>query len=158
MESSSNILVQLLEGMDATRWGIIGIGLVGLELATGTTYILWPAAAAFILAIWVFILPIGWEMQLLAFFGLSVVLLVLGHKFIKPLFKSGEPSETNEPARAMLGKRVIAASDFSAGNGRVKVGDTEWKALAETGNPISGAELVIMGVKGTTLVVEPIEI
>jgi len=156
MESDTNLMLQFLEGMNATRWGILGIVLVGAELATGTTYILWPAAAAFILAIWVFILPLSWEIQLILFFGLSIALLFLGHRFIKPMFKSGEPSETNEPARNLLGKRVIAASDFVAGNGRVKLADTEWKALAETGNPVSGAELVIMGVKGTTLVVEPV--
>ena len=61
MESDTNVILAFLESMNATKWGLIGIGLVGLELVTGTTYILWPAAAALILAVWVFFLPLAWD-------------------------------------------------------------------------------------------------
>jgi membrane protein implicated in regulation of membrane protease activity len=61
----------------------------------------------------------------------------------------------NEPARAFEGRRVVAASDFDNGEGRVKVGDTEWKAKAESGDPVSGDKLVVISVAGATLIVEP---
>ena len=60
MEPESNIILAFLESMNATRWGLLGIALVGLELVTGTTYILWPAVAALAVAIWVFFLPLSW--------------------------------------------------------------------------------------------------
>jgi len=46
MESDTNFILAFLESMNAVKWGLFGVALVGLELVTGTTYILWPAAAA----------------------------------------------------------------------------------------------------------------
>ncbi|WP_409432160.1 NfeD family protein [Litorimonas sp. RW-G-Af-16] len=155
MDTEPNALIQMLDSMNATRWAILGIVLLGLELITGTTYILWPAVAALILAVVVFILPLGWEMQFLLFFVLSTILLVAGHFYLKPKFKSGEPSDLNDRARSMVGARVKAVSDFEIGRGRVKVGDSEWGAAMETGNAKAGDELRVVEVKGATLWVEP---
>ena len=155
MATEPNFIVSLLEGMNATRWGLLGLGLVGLELITGTTYILWPAAAALILAVVVFFLPLSWEMQFILFFILSIILLVAGHRYLRPMMKSGEPSEVNDPGQAMLGRRVVAFSDFESGHGRVTVGDTQWSASTDGEDPKTGDALVITSVAGTTLIVEP---
>lgn len=155
MENETNIIISALESMNATRWGLIGLGLVALELVTGTTYILWPAVAALAMAAWVFFLPLSWEMQFILFFVLSTVLLVVGHFYLKPLMKSGEPSDLNDPGRTMLGRRVTAYTDFENGHGRVTVGDTQWKASTEADDPKIGDALVITAVAGATLIVEP---
>lgn len=154
MESDSNLMLAFLESMNATRWGLLGITLVGIELITGSTYILWPAVAAIVIAIWVFFLPLSWEMQFLAFFAISLALLVIGHYYVRPLMKSGEPSDLNDPGRTMLGRRVVAFTDFENGHGRVTVGDTQWKAASEGANPKSGDRLIITAVTGATLIVE----
>jgi len=156
MEPDSNTVLAFLESIKATHWGLLGIGLVGLELATGTTYILWPALAALAMAVLVFILPLSWELQFILFFLLSTILLVVGHKFLRPAMKSGEPSDINDPARTMLGRRVVAFTDFDNGHGRVTVGDTQWKASTESDDELAeGDKLVITGVVGTTLIVAP---
>lgn len=155
MENETNLILSALESMNATKWGILGLLLVGLELVTGTTYILWPAVAALAMAAWVFFLPLPWEMQFVLFFVLSTVLLVVGHLYLKPLMKSGEPADLNDPGRTMLGRRVTAFADFDNGHGRVTVGDTQWKANAESGNPKTGDALVITAISGATLIVEP---
>lgn len=155
MESETNVIIAALETMNATKWGLIGLGLVGLELVTGTTYILWPAVAALAMAAWVFFLPLSWEMQFILFFVLSTVLLVVGHLYLKPLMKSGEPADLNDPGRTMLGRRVVAFTDFENGHGRVTVGDTQWKASTNSDDPKIGDKLVITSVAGATLIVEP---
>ena len=155
MESDTNMIVAFLESMNATRWGLLGISLVGLELITGTTYILWPAVAALVMSAWVFFLPLSWELQFVLFFVLSIVLLVVGHLYLRPLMKSGEPSDLNDPSRAMLGRRVTAFTDFENGHGRVTVGDTQWKSSTEADDPKIGDALVITAVAGATLIVEP---
>lgn len=155
MEPETNMIVALLESMNATRWGLLGIGLVGLELVTGTTYILWPAVAALVMSALVFFLPLSWELQFVLFFILSIVLLVVGHLYLRPLMKSGEPSDLNDPGRTMLGRRVIAFTDFENGHGRVTVGDTQWKSSTDSADPKIGDALVITGVAGATLLVEP---
>jgi len=55
----------------------------------------------------------------------------------------------------MIGIRVRAIGDFELGEGRVQVGDTQWRARINEGNPNSGDELKVLSVKGTTLIVEP---
>lgn len=155
MEPDSNAVVAFLESIKATHWGLLGLGLVGLELVTGTTYILWPAIAALVIAAWVFFLPLSWELQFILFFLLSGVLLVVGHLYLRPIMKSGEPADLNDPARTMLGRRVIAFTDFENGQGRVTVGDTQWKASTDSDDPVIGDNLVITSVAGTTLIVEP---
>ena len=156
MENDTNLLVQMLESMSGTKWLILGVLLLVLEVVTGTTYILWPAVAALIVGIIAFVLPMAWEMQFLLFFILSGILLVVGHKFVRPKMKGGEPSELNDRARSMVGMRVKAVADFDTGMGRVQVGDTQWRASIVDGNPVSGAELRVVSVKGTTLQVEAV--
>lgn len=156
MNNDANLLVQMLESMSGSKWLILGVLLLVLEVVTGTTYILWPAVAALIVGIIVFILPLAWEMQFLLFFVLSGILLVVGHKFVRPKMQGGEPSDLNDRARTMVGMRVKAVADFETGLGRVQVGDTQWRASIFEGNPAAGAELRVMSVKGTTLQVEAV--
>lgn len=161
MENDTNLLIQMLESMSGSKWLILGVLLLVLEVVTGTTYILWPAVAALIVGVITFILPpgwpLGWEMQFLLFFILSAVLLLVGHKFVRPHMKGGEPSDLNDRARTMVGMRVKAVADFETGLGRVHVGDTQWRASIVDGNPAAGAELRVISVKGTTLQVEAVE-
>jgi membrane protein implicated in regulation of membrane protease activity len=56
----------------------------------------------------------------------------------------------------MVGMRVKAVTDFDTGLGRVQVGDTQWRASIQDGNPSAGAKLRVVSVKGTTLQVEAI--
>ncbi len=156
MSNEPNFLIQFLEGMNGTRWLILGFGLLVAEVATGTSYILWTAVAALIVGLVTFILPIGWQMQFLLFAILSVVLLVVGHKYVRPKFKGGEPSDLNDRARALIGKRVKAVKDFETGIGRVYVGDTQWRAKMDEGNAKAGEELKVVSVESTTLTVEKV--
>lgn len=156
MEKDPNTALAFLEGLKASHWMLFGIGLGALELMTGSTYILWPAVAAIIVAAGAFLLPLTWQLQVLLFVGLSLVLLVLGHYYVRPMSKSGEPQDLNDPSRTMVGLRVKAVSDFEIGRGRVQVADTQWGAAMHEGNAKAGDELRVTEVKGTTLWVEPV--
>ena len=156
-DKDPNLIISLVEGMNASRWMILAIVLLGVELVTGTTYILWVAAAALIMAALVFILPLSWGVQFVLFFILSVVLLVLGHKYVRPKFKGGEPADLNDRARTMVGEPVKAVADFEFGKGRVSHGDTQWAAALISGKEAkAGDQLRIVSVKGATLQVETV--
>ena len=155
MENEPNVLMSMLESMNGVKWMILGVLLLIAELLTGTTYILWPAIAALLVGVLAFLLPFGWEMQFMLFFIVSTVLLFVGHKYVRPQMKGGEPSDLNDRARAMVGMRVRAIADFELGRGRVQVGDTQWRAAMGDGNAKAGQELRVLSVKGTTLTVEP---
>lgn len=151
-----NSLIQMLSEMGGVHWLILAFGLLVVEVLSGTSYLLWPAAAAFIVGLVSFILPIGPEMQFLLFAVITVVLLYVGHKYLRPKVHGGEPSELNDRALSMIGMRVKAVADFETGVGRVHVGDTQWRASMDDGNAKAGSELRVMSVKGTTLAVEPV--
>lgn len=154
MEKDPNALIAMLQSMTGTKWIIIGVVLLVLELLTGTTYILWPAAAALFVGIVTFILPLSWEMQFLIFFLASAVLLFWGHKYLRPKMKGGEPSDLNDRARSMIGTRVKVIADFETGQGRVQLGDSQWRARVDEGTASAGQEMRVVRVDGTTLVCE----
>jgi len=157
MNNEPNMLLDFLEAMNGMRWLIAGFALLILEVLTGTSYLLWPAAAALIVGVLTFIpIGLGWEMQFLLFALLTSVLLYLGHTKLRPKMHGGEPSDLNDRARSMVGMRVKAIADFETGRGRVQVGDTQWRASMESGNAKAGDEMRIVSVKSTTLTVEPL--
>ncbi len=138
----------------AWHWLVLGVVLLGIELAITSTYLLWPAVAALCVGILLFIAPMGWEMQLMLFFVISVATLVLGRTHFQKFVKGGEVSDVNDPGRAMIGRQVRAIADFDGREGRVSVGDTQWKARMEAGTAADGDLLTIVGVTGATLIVE----
>ncbi|PHR61699.1 MAG: hypothetical protein COA43_02935 [Robiginitomaculum sp.] len=157
MNTEPNAILQFLEGMNGARWLILGFILLVIEVVTGTMYFLWIAAAAFILGVFMFIAPVfDWSTQLIIFAVLTGILLYVGHTHLRPKMKGGEPSDLNDRARSMVGMRVKAVADFETGRGRVQVGDTQWRALMETGDAKAGQELSIHSIKGTTLIVVPL--
>lgn len=148
-------MIELLESMNGTKWVVLAVALIIAEIVTGTTYILWPAIAALVVGFLSFGGFFTWEMQFLLFFMISLALLFVGHKFVRPQMKGGETSDLNDRATAMIGLRVRAIADFELGQGRVQVGDTQWRAKVRDGDPKAGDELQVKSVEGTTLNVEP---
>jgi len=157
LQSDTNVIVQLLGSMGWSQWLILGVVLLVIEVITGTTYVLWVAAAALIVGVLTFLLSIGWPMQFILFFVLSIALLFLGHTYMRPrMLGDGEDDDLNDRAKSMAGMRVKAIADFETGRGRVQVGDTQWRAEMDIGDAKAGQELRVASVRGTTLIVEPI--
>ncbi len=148
-------MIELLSQLTAWHWLVFGVVLLGVELSTGSTYILWPAVSALAVGVLLFIAPsLGWEMQMMLFFLLSVATLVLGRTHLQKLVKGGEPSDLNDPGQAMIGRQVEAVTDFTGTEGRVRVGDTQWAARLADGTAAAGDLLRVESVQGATLIVE----
>lgn len=157
MDKDPNALIAMLESMDAWKWLILGVLVLVLELFTGSLFLLWPAIAALIVGVVMFVLPLGWEMQLVLFAIITAIGLFWGEKYLRPrLNKDTAADGLNDRASSMIGSRVKAVTDFDMGKGRVKVGDTEWAAKIADGNPSVGDELKIISVGGASVVVEAV--
>ena len=119
-----DLILEFLQGLNIWWWlGLAGVLLIG-EVITGTTYLLWPATAASITG--VLTLPfigIDWPIQLLVFSVISVALLYLGDRYVKPMLESGSESGLNTRATYLVGERVKVVAAFSGGRGRVQHGD-----------------------------------
>ena len=151
-------MVEFFETMPDWYWFVFAVILLIVEISTGTTYFLWPAAAAALAGLTdIWPLDGAWRMQLLIFAAVTVALTIFATPKVKPwLHKSQADHLTlNERGAQKIGKRVKVEEAFSAGEGRVRYGDTVWLAASEDGaNFEKGAEVEITGVDGAKLFVK----
>ena len=135
-------------------WAIAGLILIA-EVLTGTSYLLWPAAAAFLTGfVAMEMFGISWPVQLGVFAVLTLPLLWIGDRWVRPALKLGADSGLNDRSSRMIGERVTVVADFASGRGRVRYGDTDWAAESEDGSDIVGGQTcTVKAVKGVVLVV-----
>ncbi|MCB2114359.1 MAG: NfeD family protein [Parvularculaceae bacterium] len=151
-------MVEFLEAMPFWGWFVFAAILLIVEISTGSTYFLWPAAAAVVVGftdLWP--LDGAWRAQLAVFGVLTVLLTIFATPKVKPwLHKSQADHLTlNERGAQKIGKRVRVEEAFSSGVGRVRFGDTVWLAGGVDGaNFEKGAEVEIVSVDGAKLYVK----
>ncbi len=87
---------------------------------------------------------------------LTLPLLWAGDRWVRPALKSGSDSGLNDRSGRMVGQRVTVVGVFSAGQGRVRYGDTEWSAQTVDGSdPEAGAHWFVTEVRGVILMISP---
>ncbi len=153
-------MIEFLQSMPFWYWFVLAVILLIVEISTGTTYFLWPAAAATVTGfadLW----PLDgeWRLQLLIFAVVTVVLTVYATPKVKPWLHSSQKDHLtlNERGVQKVGKRVRVEEAFVAGQGRVRFGDTVWAAESEAGaNFDKGAEVEIVRVDGAKLMVKAV--
>lgn len=150
-------LISYLSRVDAWHWLALAAVLTIVELLTGTTLLLWPAVAAGVLGLLLFLpVEIAWQVQLLIFAALTAVSALGGRRFVRGAWLvKADRADVNERAAQLKGRAVIAVGEFALGQGRVKVGDTMWAARLEHGHGHvpDGAALEVVDLDGVTLVV-----
>ena len=146
-------VIEFLSSLSIWHWWILAAVLLILELATGTTYLLWPAAAAAAVGLLVGLpIPFGWELQLLSFAVLTTALTMSCGRFVRERWMRSDKPTLNQRGDQLIGQRVVVASDFAAGVGRVRVGDSIWRARLDDGDSASEGDVVeITGLDGVTL-------
>ena len=152
-----DFLISLLERLSLWAWwALAGLFLIG-EVLTGTTFLLWPAAAAFLTGFLALeILGTSWPVQLSVFAMLTLVLVWVGDRWVRPALNSGGSSGLNDRAARMVGQRVKVVSDFAAGRGRVHFDDSEWGAQTLDGSdPVRDSQVIVEEVRGVILIVHP---
>jgi hypothetical protein len=146
-------LLQTLAGVEYWHWLALGLGLLLVELLTGTTYLLWPAVAAWITGLAAMIIPMPFAAQIAIFAVAVVTLLLCARPLVRNRLLIGPETDLNEPGRQLTGAQAVAVCAFAQGEGRVKLGDTEWRA--ESQDPILAGDAVeVVGVNGASLKVK----
>ena len=86
-------------------WLAIGVILIGAEIMTTTFFLLWPAVAAFVVAIISWVVPeFSFFGQLLVFAFVSAVLLVPGRRLVLPYIKNGHDTQINNRMAQLIGQ------------------------------------------------------
>lgn len=141
----------MFEVITTWHWLTLAIVLLILEVLGTGGFLLGIAVAAFgmsgVVALDLF--P-EWQHQLLVFSLLAVVFTLLYWKVFRGFNdKSSEPL-LNDRAAQLIGRRLILEDALVGGQGRIRVGDTLWKAEAEE-ELEAGAKVEIFGSEGMTL-------
>jgi membrane protein implicated in regulation of membrane protease activity len=143
-----------MSGIEPTHWFALGFAFLVAEILTGTTYLLWPAAAAALTALLALFAPADIAAQWAVFAVLTIALTVTGHFYVRGKWlKRQENTVLNERAHTLVGQIAIAASAFEAGMGRVRLGDTVWQASSAEAIA-DGQQVTVVGVDGSTLQVK----
>ena len=135
------------------HWLILAVALIILEMLMPGAYFLWMGIAAAAVGGAMFIFPgMPFLIQILFFAVLSVITVL-----IYKAHRKNNPVVTDEPALNRRGEQYIGRSftlteSMVNGLGKIKVDDSTWKIKGE--NMQAGAEVRIVAVEGTTLVVE----
>lgn len=114
------------------HWLVLAVVLIGIEMSVGTFDFLWIAVGAILTMLLSLIVP-DWRVQLVFFALVSVALVFISRTYLTR-FREDNPDDStlNKRMDRLIGTQGIAVSDFQAGRGRVKLGDTEWSAESDT--------------------------
>ena len=133
-------------------WLTLGLILAVGEMTIPGVFLIWMAGAALVTGLVTWLLPIGFPLQVVLFAVLSVLSVFVGRNYLRrhPVV-SADPLMNDRGARA-IGETVLVTQVIVGGQGRVKLGDSEWIARGPDAEP--GARMRVAGHDGAVLVVE----
>ena len=143
--------------METFLWFALLIVFVIVEAATVNMVSAWFAIGSLAALITALLGGKMW-LEIVVFLAVSAVALALLRPLAKKYFT---PRITKTNVDALVGKTClcVTAIDNLAGSGQVKVGDVEWTARSESGEPIPvGTEVKIHRVEGVKVYVTPVTV
>lgn len=134
-------------------WLAIGLILAAAEMAIPGVFLIWMSGAALIVGALAWLTPIGVPLQIVIFALLAIVAVFLGRRYVRnhPIHEA-DPL-MNKRADRLVGETVVVTQPIEGGNGKVRLGDSEW--LARGADAAVGARLRVTGHDGVVLLVEP---
>ena len=136
-------------------WLAVGVVLLAAEAATGSGWLLWPAASAGAVAVLTVIgVPLGLPGQIAVFAVLTVLSTFLARRYLVRA-PAADP-DINDQSQRLLGKTGETREAFVDGSGRAFVNGAEWPADLEGGGDLGeGERVVVTAVNGPRLIVKP---
>lgn len=140
-------------------WGVAGLVLLALEMATGTFYVLWFGVAALLVALAVWVFPdISPARQYFIFAVLSLGSLAIWKLYYK---KTETHSRVGQAQGEEIGRIGIVFETVNATqNGKIRftqgvMGSREWSAVSSNTIEI-GSQAKVIAVEGNALRIEAI--
>jgi membrane protein implicated in regulation of membrane protease activity len=143
-----------LQGLYATHpfwpWLALAALFLAIEVATGTGWLLWPAASAFVVGLLAEALHPGLALELGLFAVLTIASTYLARRFLRPVLDSTGP-DLNDPLQRLVGQHGQVMAAFEQGRGRVFVDGKDWAAETDDPAPLVDQTVVVTGVDGAVL-------
>lgn len=133
-------------------WIAIGAALLAVEVATGSGWLLWPAAAAGIVAVAVAFAGLDLSQAALVFALLTISLALLARRYLPKSLLSHPPHDINDNVARLVGHQGRAVAAFQGRSGRVFIDGKEWAAELDDGEALEAGSMVeVTGVTGARL-------
>jgi membrane protein implicated in regulation of membrane protease activity len=146
------MIASWIAALGAWSWIILGVVLMGLELAAPGIFLVWLGLAAIATGLVDGVADLSWQASTLLFAVLSVAAVLLGRSLSRPDVQAGA-SFLNRRADALMGRVFTLEGPISSGAGRIHVDDSSWRVIGP--DLPAGAAVRVVRVDGATLVVEP---
>ncbi|MDB5438774.1 MAG: NfeD family protein [Caulobacteraceae bacterium] len=139
-------MIHLIADNSIWLWLALAVVLLAVELATGSGWLLWPAASAAVTGLIVYgvhISPAGAT----GFFAiLTIITTLAGRRFFR---RPAKGPDINDAAGRLIGQAGVAASTFEGGSGRAMVDGKEWAAELEGDQSLAkGEALAVTAILG----------
>jgi inner membrane protein len=134
------------------NWFILGALLLVAEAVVPGTFMLWLGLAALAVGALAFLVPIPWQVQLVAFAVLSIASLVLWRKFRRTSDEASDQPYLNRRVEALVGRVFTLEKPIVQGIGSVRIDDTVWR-VSGPDSP-AGTQVRVAKADGASLIVE----
>jgi hypothetical protein len=130
-------------------WAALAAVLLAGEVGSMTGYLLWPAAAAGVIAVTHLFAKPGLPVDLLVFAVVTIVLTLISKRILPQHLRQPGP-DINDRARGLIGRSGQSVGDFAGGRGRVFVDGAEWIAESDetAAPPTAGSTVKVIDVLG----------
>jgi membrane protein implicated in regulation of membrane protease activity len=127
---------------------------LAVEVATGSGWLLWPAASAGQVGLLTLVVQPGAPAEVGLFALLAIATTYLARKYLRPALDGPTSPDLNDPALRLIGRDGEVVGAFEHGRGRVFADGKEWAAVAEDGaQPAAGQKVTVISIDGAVLTV-----
>lgn len=133
-------------------WLALGLVLAVGEMTIPGVFLIWMAGAAVITGLVTWVVPLSVPLQVVLFAVLSMAAVFIGRNWLRanPII-AADPMMNDRGGRA-VGETVLVTTVIEGGEGRVKLGDSEWIAKGPDAEP--GTRMRVTAHDGSILLVE----
>jgi membrane protein implicated in regulation of membrane protease activity len=134
-------------------WLALGLVLAAAEMAIPGVFLIWMAVAALITGAVAWLAPaVGVPWQVVIFAVLAIVAVYSGRRWLSSHPVEAADPKLNDRGAQAVGETVLVTHAINGGQGRVKLGDSEWIAKGPDAEP--GTRMRVSRHEGAVLIVE----
>ncbi|MEH0387501.1 NfeD family protein [Vibrio mimicus] len=149
-------MIELLSQLNFWHWLAFGLILLAAELLGTAGYFLWLGLSALLVGLLLTVMPMGWQLQWLAFASFSLVTTWLWwRRQFNQDKKQDAERDLNQKDKQLIGRVIQIPEDTPAGEFQISLGDTRWTARCEQ-DLEQGSRVSVIAVDGIILIVRPI--
>jgi membrane protein implicated in regulation of membrane protease activity len=132
-------------------WAALAAALLAVEIVAGSGWLLWPAAAAGVMAVLAGVWNPSLPLAVLIYAVLTIASTLLARRYL-PRSVTHDGDDINDSEARLLGREARVVAPFHDRAGRVFIDGKEWAAELEGDAALAaGARVEVTGIAGARL-------